>query len=694
VVVTTPKKRPSAGQWLRAWFTDASLRQWLRRGAIGVLGTGVLVMLFLLWAYSSVNLPKEPPQLETTIIYDAKGGQLAELYKDENRIHVPLDRVADVFERAVIATEDRKFYEHRGIDPVGTARAFLNDVRGGQVQGGSTITQQLVKNTYLTSERSLSRKFREAILAVKVEREFDKRTILDRYVNTIYFGRGAHGIEKAAELYFGVEASQLNLEQAALLAGLIRAPESADPIKNPEGAKVRRAIVLDAMVRSKAITKKQAAEAKAKPLEAIERPDPNASLRGSSAYFAAMVQNWTTQEFGQDLALTGGLRVETTLDPDLQKAAEDAVKSILDRPDDPDAALVSMTDDGAIVAMIGGKDFQASSVNLAIYHPDVIRPQAGSTFKPIVLAAALEQGIPITKRYPGPAKREIDFGRDGKFEYVNYENSAFGELNLTDATVRSVNTIYGQLSADTGIRETAEMAKELGIEAEVPLVRSQGLGVANISPTEMLRAYMTFANRGRRPKPYFVKRVTDADGNELYEAKVRREPVYPQKYADVVNNVLEQVIQRGTGTAAKIGRDAAGKTGTTDDYTDAWFVGYTPRLGTAVWMGYEKNTEQKMLNVHGIRVSGGTLPTRIWQRFMSVAVKDRDTGDFVAPDPKLMNATTSTSTPDTTTTSTPESTTTSSTSSTSTSTSSTTSTTRPGGGPTTTSSTTSTTVKP
>jgi penicillin-binding protein 1A len=694
-VVTTPKNRPGAGQWLRDWFTEATLRQWLRRAAIGVLGTGVVVMLFLLWAYSSVSLPDEPPQLETTIIYDAKGGQLAELYKDENRIHVPLDRVADVFERAVIATEDRKFYEHRGIDPVGTARAFVNDVRGGQIQGGSTITQQLVKNTYLTSERSLSRKFREAILAVKVEREFDKRTILDRYVNTIYFGRGAHGIEKAAEQYFGVHASQLNLEQAALLAGLIRAPESADPIKDPESAKVRRAIVLDAMVRTKAITAKQATEAKAKPLQAIERPDPNASLRGSSAYFAAMVQNWTTQEFGQDLALTGGLRVETTLDPDLQKAAEEAVKSILDRPEDPDAALVSMTDDGAIVAMIGGKDFQASSVNLAINHPNGNRPQAGSTFKPIVLAAALEKGIPITKRYPGPAKREIDFGRDGKFEYVNYENSAFGEMNLTDATVRSVNTVYGQLSADTGIRETAELAKELGIDSEVPIVRSQGLGVANISPTEMLRSYMTFANRGRRPEPFFVKRVTDAEGNELFEAKVRREAVYPQKYADVINNVLEQVIQRGTGTAAKLGRDAAGKTGTTDDYADAWFVGYTPRLGTAVWMGYEKNTEQKMLNVHGIKVSGGTLPTRIWQRFMSAAVKDRDTGEFVAPDPKLMNATTSTTPgaappstapPSTTTSSTPASTTTSS--------SSTTSTTRPSGPSTTTTSTTSTTVKP
>jgi membrane peptidoglycan carboxypeptidase len=695
--VTTPSRWARIGTGIKTWFTDASLGQWFKRFVLAGLGSVVMLLLFLLWAYSAVELPSEPARSETTIIRDAKGNQIAELYKGENRIEVPLNRVADVLEHAVIATEDRKFYEHGGVDPVGTARAFLNDVRGRQLQGGSTITQQLVKNTYLTSERSLSRKFKEAILAVKVERELDKRTILARYLNTIYYGRGAYGIETAAELYFGTTAAQLNLEQAALLAGLIRAPESADPLRHPEEATRRRAIVLDAMVRADYINSAQARDAKAKPLGAIPQVDPNRRLSGRNAYFAAMVQDWTVKQFGEKQALTGGLRVDTTLDPDLQAAAEGSIKAILDRPDDPDAALVSMNNDGAIVAMIGGKDFQQSSVNLAIDNNKARgkanRPQAGSTFKPIVLAAALEQGIPLSTRYAGPPTLRIDFGRPGAWEYPNYNRAAYGELDLTQATASSVNTIYGQLARDTGLDRIVETAKDLGIDSEVNPYPAMPLGTANISPLEMLRAYMTFANRGRRPVPYFVKRVTDARGRVLYEADVDRESVYPPKYADIVNYALSQVIERGTGTAARIGRDAAGKTGTTDEYTDAWFVGYTPRIGTAVWLGYPNGTEHKMTNVHGIAVAGGTFPTRIWQRFMAVAVKDKDTGRFVKPDELLMNPPTTTTTSSSTS-STTSSTTTTTTKPTTTTTKKPTTTTTKKPPTTTSSTTTSTTTEP
>jgi penicillin-binding protein 1A len=651
--VTTPSRWSRLGTTIKTWFTEASLRQWFKRALLAALGSAVVLLLLLLWAYSAAELPEVPDDPETTIIYDAKGGQIAELYKGENRVHVSLNRVADVLEQAVIATEDRKFYEHSGIDPVGTARAFVNDVRGGELQGGSTITQQLVKNTYLTSERSLSRKFKEAILAVKVEQEFDKREILERYLNTIYFGRGAYGIEKAAELYFNTTAAQLNLEQAALLAGLIRAPEAADPLRHEAEAMRRRSLVLDAMVRSEDIKPAEARAAKAKPIGAAGPRDPNQSLTGRNAYFAAMVQDWTVKQFGEKLALTGGLRVDTTLDPDLQAAAEDSIKAILDRPDDPDAALVSMNNDGAVVALIGGKDFQASQVNLAIDNNKARgkanRPQAGSTFKAIVLAAALERGIPLSKTYPGPPSLEVRFPGHTPYPAKNYNGSGYGELDLTQATASSVNTIYEQLAVDTGLDKIEDTARDLGIESPFDVVPAMPLGTANISPLEMLRAYMTFANRGRRPEPYYVKRVTDAEGKVLYEADVKRESVYPQDYADIVNHALKQVIERGTGTAAKIGRDAAGKTGTTDDYADAWFVGYTPRIGTAVWMGYAADPNHKMTNVHGISVAGGTFPTRIWQRFMSFAVRDKETGQFAAPDEELMNPTTTTSSTSSTT---------------------------------------------
>ena len=620
---------------LGVWVREATPRRWAARVGIAALGGMVLLLALVFLAYALVSLPKDPQQVQTTLINDAQGAKVAELYKSENRVDVPLDKVADVMEKAVVSTEDRHFYQHGGIDPVGTTRALLNDVRGNNVQGGSTITQQLVKNTYLTSERSLTRKAKEAILAMKVEHQFDKREILDRYLNTIYFGRGAYGVEKAAQNYYGKSAADLDLPQAALLAGLIRAPETADPTTNPKNATVRRDIVLNAMVRSKAITKAQADAAKAAPFNAIDRPDPNANLSGSSAYFAAMVRTWTVRRFGERLAFGGGLRIETTLNGKMQTDAEKAITSTLDKPDDPDAALVSMADDGAVVAMIGGKDFKTSAVNLATNDH---RPQAGSTFKPFVLASALQHDIPVTQTFPGPSKKTIPFAGFPPYEVSNYSNESFGSINLPDATAHSVNTVYAQVASDVGLREIASTAHDLGIDSKLPIVPSMSLGAANVSPYEMIRSYMTFANRGERVDAYFVRKVTDPNGHVLYEAHPSKTRAYDEKYADVVNNVLTQVIKKGTGTAAAFGKPAAGKTGTTSNNTDAWFVGYTPKIGTAVWLGYRQDTSRKMDNVHGRQVTGGSFPAQIWQRFMKAATQGMNTGDFTAPDPALMNA--------------------------------------------------------
>jgi 1A family penicillin-binding protein len=640
VTVTTARTRKApplpARARVRAWFREATPKQWLKRLVLAGLAGTILVLLLLLWAYSAVSLPAEPEQARTTIIYDAAGGKLGELYKDQNRVAVPLDKVADIMEKAVVSAEDRHFYEHSGIDPIGITRALVNDIRGRNVQGGSTITQQLVKNTYLTSERSLTRKAKEAILAVKVERSVGKREILERYLNAIYFGRGAYGVEKAAQNYFGKSASDLQLPEAALLAGLIRAPESADPLKAPDAARNRRAIVLNALARDGVVTKAEAAAAKQAPLPTTEPPDVTSTFTGSAAYFTAMVRSWAQRQFGERIAFGGGLRIETTLDPKMQAEADKAVKAVLNRPDDPMAALITMDSNGAIKAMIGGKGFQQNQVNYANNH---VRPQAGSTFKPIDLAAALENGIPITQRYSGPNKLELEF--DGYAPvgkpWTNFGRESFGKIDLIEATAHSVNTSYIQMAKDVGLDKIAETAHELGITSDLPDVPSLALGSANVSPQEMLRAYMTFATRGKRLDPYFVKKVTDSDGTTLFEGSRHSKEVYDSKDADLVNYALQQVIKKGTGTAANIGRPAAGKTGTTSGNSDAWFVGYTPKLGTAVWMGYEKPT-QSMNRVHGREATGGSFPAQIWSRYMKAATAGMDTGQFTPPDDDLLHA--------------------------------------------------------
>jgi len=349
---------------------------------------------------------------------------------------------------------------------------------------------------------------------------------------------------------------------------------------------------------------------------------------------------------------------------------------------------VSIADDGAVVALIGGKDFNRSQLNLATNDR---RPQAGSTFKPFVLAAALDKGITVGKTYAGPPKLNVRFPGFPSFPVSNFSNESFGSINLDDATAHSVNTVYAQLAAEVGIDKVAKTAHDLGVDSKLETVPALSLGAANVSPIEMVRAYMTFANRGRRPTPYLVRKVTDRHGNVLFDAHPKTDDVYADKEADAINAVLSDVINKGTGTAAKIGRPAAGKTGTTSNNTDAWFVGYTPKLGTAVWMGYKEDRTRSMNRLHGIEATGGTFPAQIWQRFMTVAVKGRDTGRFTTPSPELMGVprggeppSSTTSSSDTTSTTTDASTTSTSsptdsttTSSTSTSTSSTTSTTSP-----------------
>jgi len=595
------------------------------------------------YVIAQVPLPKDTPLAQTTILTDAKGNQLAVLHGDENRLPVKLNEVPKVLQDAVIAAEDRKFFSHSGVDPVGIIRATWADVRHhAKVQGGSSITQQYVKNTYVGHERTFMRKVKEAVIAMKLERKYNKRQILERYLNTIYFGRGAYGVQAAAQAYFGKDVQQLGLPESALLAGLIRGPEEADPARSAQAAEVarlRRSSVLQAMVDTHAITSTQRTEAEAVPIEskpAVHKGPTIQSTAPGAEYYVDYVRRQLVKTYGEDAVLRGGLRVQTTLDPNLQRQAYDAVYKTLNWDGDPDGALVAMDTDGHVVAMVGGRNWNKSKVNLAVgAEGGGTGRQAGSAFKPFVLAETVHEGYTPESSFLGPAKIVLphaDAGRD--WEVSNFEDESFGRLNLFDATAHSVNTVYAQLITAIGSDKVIPTAKALGIRSRLDPVPSLTLGTQNVSVMEMADSYLSFANEGMQTDPQVFSQIKDAGGATLYDGKPHRNRALTRDQARVMNFTLEQVVQHGTGTGANIGGPLAGKTGTTEDYGDAWFVGYTPKLATAVWMGYPEGQSRKMTSVHGMKVNGGSLPATIFQKFMSRATRDpRFTGgDFPKPD--------------------------------------------------------------
>jgi penicillin-binding protein 1A len=576
-------------------------------------------------------------QPERTQVYDRQGRVIEVLKDEQDRIVVPLSRISPILQQAVIAAEDARFYEHKGVDDRGIVRAAVTNLLSGEVsQGGSTITQQLVRNSYPDlKDISIVRKIKEAALAAQLEGKLSKQEILHRYLNRVYFGAGYYGVEAASRGYFGKRASEISLSQAAMLAGVIREPVSSDPRQHRERAKLLRDSVLERMTQLGMITSAEAAKARKERLR-IEKPR---HVGGRYPWFIDGLKRQLqederlgrTRESRTRRLFEGGLRIHTTLDQDLQLAAEQAVARWRP-PSGPDIALVAIDPrDGAVRAVVGGRNFKQESYNAALQG---VGRQPGSSFKTFVLAAALDAGISPDSVWESSGFDQLVCG--SRWAVDNYEGGGSGPVSVRDATRRSVNGVYGRLMERLCPDKVAEMAERLGLPRIPPQKRvpSMALGSAEVRPIDMASAYATLANMGVYHKPTFFEEVDHRSGRPVIEEPSKPERRISEALAWQVNDILKGVINGGTGTAASIGRPAAGKTGTNQAYRDAWFVGYTPQLAVAVWMG-NPTSQQSMYDVQGVRVSGGSFPARVWHDFMAVAMADQQVMDWPRPPEQL-----------------------------------------------------------
>jgi penicillin-binding protein 1A len=590
--------------------------------------------------------PPDAEEIESSTLFAADGALVHTFHAEENRKVVPLEDIPVHVREAVIAIEDERFYRHNGVDPRAILRAARRNVEAGSTeQGGSTITQQYVKQEILKDDSpTLERKLQEASTAIQLERRYSKDRILELYLNAIYFGNGAYGIEAAAHQYFGKRAADLSLEEAALIAGLIQRPGSTDPYRDPDAALERRRLVLERMLANDMITPEEAYLAGSSPLELASGIVP-AAERYAAAHFVEEVKQWILDDprFGdtaqarRDLLFGGGLRIQTTLDPAMQAQAEAAVAQVLPDPNGPDASLVAIeAATGYVRAMVGGRDFFGTSriakLNLATQGPR----QAGSAFKPLVLATALTQGISPLTRISAPSCITIPMENAEPWRPCNYGGGGGGTVTIAEGTVRSYNTLYAQLVMRVGAKEAMEGARRYGIMSPLENVPSGVLGSNVVTAMDMAAAYSTFANRGIKVPPVLVTRITRSDGTVLFTQQHQQTKVLEAGVVDTVTSILEQAVQRGTGTRAKLDRPVAGKTGTTNDNKDAWFAGYTPQLATAVWVGFPElgaNAELvPMVPPHTpIAVTGGAYPAQIWQRFMSAVLAGMPVLPFQAP---------------------------------------------------------------
>jgi penicillin-binding protein 1A len=577
---------------------------------------------------------------ENSFVYAADGSLLGSIPAEQNRQPIALDQMSTLLAQATVAVEDRRFYSHDGVDYEGIVRAAVKNIQeGGIVQGGSTLTQQLVRNLYIGREVTWERKTKEACLAIKLEEEglpnmwgptppgltpvevkaWRKDRILETYLNQVYFGAHAYGAEAAAQTYFSKHASELDLAQAALIAGLPQAPSVYDPYQRPEQALARRNDVLRAMRADDYISESALQAALAEPIE-LKRGQIYTKIK--EPFFFSYVRELLIDKYGPTLVRSGGLKVYTTINPRYQRIAVDSIKQELNQAGDPASAIVSINPrNGAIRAMTavvpGEKDIQ---FNIAAQG----RRQSGSSFKTFVLTEAIRQGInPYSTRYlSAPFHWQPDPNSE-PWDVATYSHSYIGAVPIATATLSSDNTVYARLTLDVGPENVVRVARQMGIKTDLLPVASIGLGSNAVSVLEMASAYATLAAGGVYSQPMAIRKVELADGSVDEDAGwgvSKRKRVMSDGVAYEVTRILQSNVTGGTGTGAYYGdSSAAGKTGTTDDSADAWFAGYTPRASTVVWVGYP-NAQIAMSNVHGISVSGGSFPASIWRLFMSRAL--------------------------------------------------------------------------
>jgi len=612
--------------------------RWLRWPVYGFAALLVLVLLAGAWLWTTTDLPPARSTSAAAVLLDREGNELAVLAQEGLRLEVPLEEMAPVAVDALIAAEDQRFYDHTGIDPAGIVRALWNNVTDDSTQGGSTITQQLVKNAYLTDDRTISRKVREAVLAVKLERTEDKDDILERYLNTVYFGRGAYGLEAAARTYFDGSAADLSAPQAALLMGLLRSPTRLDPGEDLEASQQRRDAVLGAMVEMGTLSPDDGEAAIAAPIEVTDRSASPTTLREDVApHFVEHVRNLLIDELGEQALYDRGLVVHTTLDLADQRAAEAAVATHLDDPADPQAAVVAVDRSGAVRAWVGGRDFATLQVDLAGGAGGSGR-QPGSTFKPVTLAANFEAGNGAGEQYPAPAEITLDV-EGGPWTVSNAGGQDHGVVTLAEATSSSINTVYAQALLRVGPDAVADLAQRLGIRRELDAEPSIALGTEEVSPLEMASLYSTFARSGVRIDPFVITEVEDRSGRTVWDPDgPEEEEGVAANVADTVSAVLAESPRSGTAQRAALDRPMAAKTGTTQDNADAWLAGYTPEYTAIVWVGNPDGNEP-IADVDGQVVQGGTIPAMIWHDFMVEALADVPPTEFPEPDPELLGDT-------------------------------------------------------